>query len=138
MSEIEQLIEAIELHTSRTEDWNDGNYLADKLLTLASLYSSLGHHIADAERAADQAEIAFKIQRERAKEKRIKIGKEAIKSAEGTAIIDVQDEYQHFIKLKYNARLLFLTRQSLDKTMDSIRSALTQMRHDKEGSRHGI
>lgn len=125
------LLELIEVETRIKPAWDDPNYLADLLPRLASLYASLGQSIADAERDADLAEGNYKYIREKLATERLEDGVSVAK-ADKLAVVDSAEHFQEWVKLKHKARLLFLARQSLDRTIEAIRSKLSFLKADRE------
>lgn len=128
---LSELLELIRLETTISADWDDPNYLADLLVRLASYYSSLGQLLADAERDENEAELAFKLRREGKAAEEIEGGMSAA-AAEKIGVMESETERKIHIKLKHKARLFFLSRQSLEKTMDAIRSKLSYLKRDRE------
>lgn len=137
MATLTELIETIQKETTLNKQWEDPNYLKDLLLRLASYYSTLGRFVAEAERDELTAKTHYEVTREQIKVEMITEGK-PVKLSESTAAAQVEPEIQEYIQLKYKARLLFLTRQNLDKTMDAIRSSLAQQGREREGSKHAV
>lgn len=141
---LSELIDTIQKECTITEQWSDPNFLSDLLLRLASYYSSLGQFVSSSERDAADAEMMYKVARERIKVEKSQEkgadGKKLVsdKVADSMAVVEVQEDEGKYIELKYKARLIFLTRQNLDKTMDAIRSKLSYIKSDREGSRSGI
>lgn len=137
MATLTELIETIQKETTLNKQWEDPNYLKDLLLRLASYYSTLGRFVAEAERDELIAKTHYEVTREQIKVEMITEGK-PVKLSESTAAAQVEPEIQEYIQLKYKARLMFLTRQNLDKTMDAIRSSLAQQGREREGSKHAV
>lgn len=124
-----ELLEIIEVETRIKPEWEEPAFLADLLPRLASLYASLGQSIADAEREADDAEIAYKVQREKVAADAMEEGKSAV-AADKSGVIATEMLRYEWSRLKHKARLLFLARQSLDRTLDAIRSKLSYIKRD--------
>lgn len=135
MEKLNQLIAKINQETVMTKEWQDPNFLATLLLRLASYYASLGVHIADAERDENLAKTHYEVVRAQTQVDLINAG-EPVKKSESAAAVEIVDDVHTYIELRHKARLLFLTRQNLDKTMDAVRSSLAQQGREKEGSRH--
>jgi hypothetical protein len=131
---LSDLLDLIESETRIKPEWEDPSFLADLLPRLASLYASLGQFIADAERDADNAEVSYKVERESVATSEMEDGRSAV-GADKQAVIATEEERREWIKLKHKARLLFLARQSLDRTIEAIRSKLSFIKSDKENSR---
>lgn len=132
-----EILEQVKKELAIDGRWDDPASLADLLPKLVSLYSSLGQYVADAERDEALAETHYKVVREQIKVEKLKAG-ETVKSAEAQAFLAITDDIHEYIRLRHLARLLFLTRQSLDKTMDAARSKISMMKSDREGSRSAV
>jgi hypothetical protein len=128
---LSKLIDIIQEETTSKPEWDDPNYLSELLLRLASYYSTLGRFVAEAEQRQDFAEIQYKVGREQAKVDNIQSG-DSVALAESKAAVLAGVDQNEVVNLKYKARLLFLTRQSLDKTLDAIRSRLSYVKMDKD------
>lgn len=115
-----------------TTKWEDPHYLSDLLLRLSSYYSSLALPIATAGAEEAAVELSAKVIKEQSKIKSIKDGN-SVALSESTAVIESQQIYYDHISKAKEVRLLFLTRQNLDKCMDAIRSKLSYIKTEKEG-----
>ena len=131
---LSELIETIRIETTVNEKWEDPNYLSELLVRLASYYSTLGKPLAEAEQNEDFAKLNYELVRERFKVERVEAG-DSVALAESKAAVQVKLDKDEWANSKYKARLLFLTRQSLDKTMDALRSRLSYIKMDREGAR---
>lgn len=130
MATLTELLALIETETQIKPAWEDPAFLADLLPRLASLYASLGPFIADAEHETDAAEISYRVAREGKAATAIETGV-SIGLANSTAFVGTAELRLVWMKLKHKARLLFLARQSLDRTIDSIRSKLAFLKSEK-------
>lgn len=128
------LIATIQTETTISSQWEDPNYLSELLLRLASYYSTLGSFVADAEQQQDFAKTKFEVMRETAKVDYITEG-DSVALAESKAVTVTKGEKDEYAKLKYKARLLFITRQSLEKNLDAIRSRLSYIKSDQQAQR---
>jgi hypothetical protein len=135
MEELTQLVDKIVKEAAEVSTIDDPHILAAKLTDLASYYTTLGALLHKAENNEQKAENNYKFLRAKIQKDAIKKG-EGVKAAELTAIVDTKEDLDHYQDLRHLARLLFLTRQSLDKTMDALRSRLSQIKTEMEGSRH--
>lgn len=132
---LEDLLQAINSETVMTVDWDDPDYLATLLLKLASYYSSLALPIADAELDKASAEAVHKATVGQRALELIDEGM-AVKRAEIQSSVDAQEMLHTFNDKSHTARILFLTRQNLDKTMDAIRSKLSYLKTERESVRN--
>lgn len=128
-----ELLEEIHKETTISTEWEDPTFLSILLLKLVSHYATLGPIVAEAEKEADTADVHYKVVREQTKLDSIKAG-ETVKASEAKGLVQSLADQEYHIELKYKARLLFLTRQNLDKTIDAIRSRLSFMKRDRENS----
>lgn len=119
-----ELLEQIQ--SDNDKDWSDGNKVKDRLARFTSYYSSLGPILARAEDKYSESEEDYETAVARSRKRGDSVAEARLANT---------DQAKTARELKYNYRLLFITRQSLDKEMDSMRSALTQMRHEKESAR---
>lgn len=134
---LSELLAMAEERTQISAQWDDPDFLSNLLLELASLYSSLAKPLADYEQEEDAAENQLKVARALTTQDRIK-GGEAIERAKAAAISDTVDDFASYSQVRHKARWIFLTRQNLDKTMDAIRSRLSYIKRDWEGTKHGV
>lgn len=132
--DLSALLELIGEETRLKASWESPDYLANLLPRLASYYATLGEFVANAERDADEAEISYKVKREGASHGHMEGGASAV-AADKIAVLKSEAERREWIRLKHKARLLFLARQSLDRTIDAIRSKLSFIKRDMENSR---
>lgn len=128
---LSKLIETIEQETKRTSQWEDGNYLSELLLRLASYYATLGRFVAEAEQDSNFAEVHYKFTHEHAKVEFIKAG-ETVALAESKSYESSKKDRDDYVHFKYKYRLLNLTRQSLETTIDAIRSRLSYMKSERD------
>ncbi len=129
-----EILEQIERETKMTRDWESPDYLSNLLLRLASYYATLGKFIAEAEQNQLFAEAYYKLGVEKTKVEQIEEG-DSVALAESKAALSAEEAKQEYINLKYKARLLFLARQSLEKSMDAIRSKLSYLKTERESVR---
>lgn len=129
-----KILEQVEKETKLTPEWEDPEYLSTLLLRLASYYATLGRFIAEAEQNQNFAEVYYKMGREKTKIEEIEAGN-SVALSESRAEASIGEQRIEYINLKYKARLLFLARQSLEKTQDAIRSRLSYLKSEKESVR---
>ncbi len=134
-----ELLTLIAEKTTRDERWADPEYLAELLVELASYYATLGPLLADSEQDKDVAERQTKVAKALLIQDKIAEGSSAT-AAEVTAMADegLAEDYANLISAQYKARRYFLARQSLEKTLDAIRSAMKYHSSEKEASRHAV
>lgn len=130
---LSELLTEIEAKTTRTKQWEDPSYLADLLLELGSYYATLGSHVAEAEQGASLSESHARLAREQLKLTYVEEGDSAT-VAESRARVDTAVDEQDAIGLAYKAKLLRLSRDGLGVTIDVIRSKLSFVKRDMEGS----
>lgn len=128
---LSELLEAIERETKRNPQWEDGNYLSELLLRLASYYATLGRFVAEADQEASFAEIHYKFTHEHTKVELIKAG-DAVGLAESKAYEESKLDRDEYVHSKYKYKLLMMSRQSLETTIDAIRSRLSYMKSERE------
>lgn len=126
---LSELLDIVQAETLQKPSWDDPNFLADLLPRLASLYASLGQFLGDAELNADAAEISYRVAREGEAATKIE-GGTSVGLANSMAYVETAELRLVWVKLKHKARLLFLARQSLDRTIDAIRSKLSYKKRD--------
>lgn len=131
------LVAQIEIETKLNPHWDDPEYLSSLLLRLASYYATLGRFVADAERDTGLAEIQYKFAREAETKDKIEGGM-AIGAAEHMGEVAAHEDRIEHVAIKHKARLLFISRQSLEATMDAIRSRLSYIKTEREASRHAV
>lgn len=127
---LSSLLKEIEAKTTISDQWQDGNYLADLLLELGSYYATLGTHVAEAERDANLLEAHYKMEREKTKLGVMKEGKSAT-AADSSARVATAELEQDAIALRYKARLLSLSRDGLGTNIDTIRSKLSYLKTEQ-------
>jgi len=132
-----EILELIHERTSITAQWEDPEYLANLLVELASLYSSLSAPLANLEADNDYAENNYKTTKAGIIEE-LASGGMPVGRAEEAAKLQTTQEFSEYTEAKKKARTVFLTRQNLDKVMDAIRSKLSYIKRDMESSRHGV
>lgn len=130
---LSELIETIGRELTETKEWEDPNFLANLLPRLASYYATLGPMLADTERDSDLAEAQYKLVRETAIAD-TKAAGDTDKESAAKAVITAHGDYLEHIARKHKARLIFLTRQSISLTIDSVRSKLSYLKTEKESS----
>lgn len=128
------LLDQIEQETKMTKDWEDPDFLSTLLLRLASYYATLGRFVAEAEQNQNFAELYYKGGREKTKVEQLEEG-DSVALSESKAELSSQEARTEYINLKYKARILFLARQSLEKTMDACRSRLSYIKSERESAR---
>jgi hypothetical protein len=101
----------------------DGDQISRLAVKLASLNSTLGTYVAQAERDADQAEMVYELAREKVYTEARKAGKSGM-DAESLKRTQAIKEREHWLKLKHNHRVLSLMRRDVQSLVDSLRSRL--------------
>lgn len=130
---LSELIAQIQQLTRLDGRWDDPNYLADLLVQLASYYATLGEFVAQAIQDQDLAERAYKIAREQNIVDFVAAG-DSVTLAEHKAEIAISELKEEFFGRKYKARVLLIQRQSLDRTMDAIRSKLSYIKAERQSN----
>lgn len=128
---LSELLKLIEEETRISSDWNNPDYLSNLLLRLASYYASLGRFIADSDLAQSESETRYRVKRDQTKKESLE-GGSSVALADAVAELAIEDDKLKYNQLKYKARLVLLSRQSLDKTMDAIRSRLSYLKLERE------
>lgn len=134
-----ELLALIAQKTTRDDQWSSPDYLSELLLELASYYATLGPLLAEAEHYQEVAERHTKVAKAILIQDMIAEGKSAT-AAESTVMANesLAEDHDILLAAQYKTRRLFLARQSLDKTLDAIRSTMSYHKSEKEASRHAV
>lgn len=122
----------------------DGDYVANLIVKLASYNATLGTFVADLERAADMGEAHFDLVKEqRYKEARRNLkfkdttGKEKAYTqddADNFKRLESQDEKGAWLEAKYAYRLASILRADAKNLIDALRSKLSYMKQERQDS----
>lgn len=129
---------------NKVADIQDGDYVANLIVKLASYNATLGTFVADLERAADMAEAhADLVKEQKYKEARRDMkfkdttGKEKAYTqddADNYKRLESQDEKAAWLEAKYAYRLASILRADVRNLTDALRSKLSYMKQDRQDS----
>lgn len=136
-----------EIHTimdwlveNKISEIQDGDYISNLIVKLASYNASLGQYVADLDRDSDLAKAHYEITREGVyKEAREEKDEETHKKttvadADNRKRLEAADEEQEWIQAKYRFRVASILRADVGGLIDALRSKLSYMKQEKQNS----
>lgn len=143
MSEAATMVaEIIRLSSSARGKWNDGDWLSKVIIDLASLISTLGETIIDAEIHQLSLESDVKLQREKIKLNELEGKNEEHKKRPGTyadsvKVVKTEELQQEYLNAYAKYKRLQMLRTDTNNLIDAIRSRLSFMKGDLQKSNIG-
>ncbi len=118
---------------------DDGDYVANLIVKLASYNATLGQYVADLDRDADLAEAHYEMKRETAY-RDARLGeddsnkKTTVADADNAKRLESAEEKEVAIQMKHQYRVASILRADAANLIDALRSKLSYMKQERNNS----
>lgn len=128
---------------NKISEVQDGDYISNLIVKLASYNASLGQYVADLDRDADLAKARFEMKREGIykeardgeKDEDGKLRRATIADADNLKRLEASTEEQEAIEAKHRFKVALILRQDVANLIDALRSKLSYMKQERENTK---
>lgn len=128
---------------NKISEVQDGDYISNLIVKLASYNASLGQYVADLDRDSNMAEAHYEMNRElaykSARETLVTTSKgtekeTTVADADNAKRIASEDERQEFIQARHRYKVAAILREDVANLIDALRSKLSYMKQERHNS----
>jgi hypothetical protein len=127
---------------NKISELDDGDYISNLIVKLASYNASLGQYVADLDRDSNQAEAHYELNRELAYKSARETLVVTTRGEKETTVADAdnakriasESERQEYIQARHRYRVAAILREDVSNLIDALRSKLSYMKQEKNNS----